>query len=381
MATPDDTFILYAADHDKSESLTINIVNSTIKDFHSITGTKLQDSATLVRHKLKKGRVVTLYEATTTAILPDLSRARRVYDIIGDGKEHTIDLRDVNMNDCVSGWAWRNINVDHPQGYVVLYEATRFSGARTTIFPEEWEFNKEKGYNINEWHSHDRVSSIKWHNMIDTVIMKIYEATNKGGKSSSIARGSGEISDLNSVGMNDRMSSFDFTRVKPVKEELHDVTSDDVVPVGEVPVTLKAQGALNAGNEPGTYTAKYTSQITETTSLTVTDTHTAGGAIQYGYSWNVVGNGASLSMEFHYNYTNEESSTHSLERVKSLSVNESYTIPAQSSWSYEWVALWKRTEKIPAIFEGVLHMRTVSKFTSTPLSPDSAPLRRHDRCG
>ncbi|MFY0535202.1 hypothetical protein [Nannocystis pusilla] len=173
---------------DRSQQFRIELNNYNENVVHSLAGT-FQDCPSFVRYNIPKGHVVTLLDNVTTAKFPFLDRAGRVYDIIGDGEEHDVDLRQFNMNDCVSAFVWRI--VDLSQGQVFLFQGADFTGARTALFPSEWQFDKD--HSMVEWYINDRLSSIKWQGLFDTVNMILYEHIGGGVSFQNVGRGQGEV--------------------------------------------------------------------------------------------------------------------------------------------------------------------------------------------
>ncbi|WAS99242.1 hypothetical protein [Nannocystis punicea] len=396
MTTSNSYVILYKdyAD-DKSQQFRIELDNYNPSVVHSLVGT-FQDCTSFVRYNIPKGHVVTLLDNVTTSKFPFLDRAGRVYDIIGDGAEHVVDLRQYNMNDCVSAFVWRI--VDLSQGYVFLFEGADFTGARTTVFPSEWEFNKD--HSMVEWYINDRLSAIKWQGLLDTVNMILYEHIGGGVSFQNVGRGQGEVANLKTVSFNDTASSFKFTRVTPVKEVIQDVVIHDVVPHNQTSSTLESKGAVNAKDQPAILNFNYTGSVTESTSVTVTTTHSTGGAIDYSYTWETPsgGRGGTLALALNYNYEASDSNTKSHEETRTVSTNETYTAPAQTRWDYRWIAqtgkvdlqftttatrwyttpfagtvldngYYKRDETVSGRFTGVMFVKTESNFRTEDLDP------------
>ena len=75
----------------------------------------MQDKATWVAFNLPAGVVMTLvdhYVSGGPNGFGDLKDAGKVVDLIGTGKTEAVDLSRCNMNDCVSAFFWRNVDLE-----------------------------------------------------------------------------------------------------------------------------------------------------------------------------------------------------------------------------------------------------------------------------
>lgn len=395
MSTSSNYVILYKDFADSnSASYRIDVEKFAESAVHSLSGT-FQDCTSFVRYNLPKGCVVTLLDNVTTAKIPDLAGAGRVYDLIGDGEEHVVDLRLCNMNDCVSAFVWRTVDVS--QGYVFLFEGADFTGARTTIFPSEWEFYKD--HSLVGWFINDRLSSIKWEGMMDTVNLVLYEHIGTGVSYDNIGGRAEEIPNLKTVGFNDTASSFRWTRVTPVKEVIQDVVITNIVPQNQSGTTLESEGSVNAGDNPATMLFAYTNSIAESTSVTVSTTHSTGGAVDYSYTWrkDADSNECTLRLSLSYDYERTDSNTTSKTEYQEISTAKTLTCPPQSRYEYQWIAetgradvqftttatrwykqefagtewdngLYKRNETVSGRFNGMMYVTEYYTFNTYSLT-------------
>ncbi|NJK33013.1 MAG: hypothetical protein HC927_11705 [Deltaproteobacteria bacterium] len=392
MSLSSNQVVLYKDDNFTSQSYTIDLTRYQPGVVQSISGTDMQDKATFLRYNLPVGRVVTLIQNYVTLDMPDLKGAGKVCDLIGDGQEHEIDLRQYNMNDCVSAFVWRD--VDPSQGYVTLYENSNFAGARTSLFLSEWPSGNPQS--MDGWYIEDKASSIEWHDKLDTLNMTLYENQDGSGKYyANIIGRNGSIADLKTVGFNDMATSFELSRLIPEKEIIQEVNINDITPQSISTTTLVLREGENASNNPYPLDFTYSDAVTEATSVTVTDTHSAGGALEYSYEWKTLKGDNSLTLQLSYNYEHSESNTKSMETSQAVSTSDHPTADPQSLWLYKWLSetgkvdvkfdakatrwykqpvdggvpdqgLYKRDEIIPGSFKGTMLMRTYSKFENPP---------------
>ncbi|MDI1475622.1 hypothetical protein [Polyangium sp. y55x31] len=338
MATPvpNNTIILYKDDNTNIELEKIDLTQYTLGYVHALQESK--DEATYVRYNLPKGCVVTLFDNHATLDWPNLKGAGRVLDLIGDGQEHAVNLKSCDLNDCASAFLWRNVDLD--MGYVCLYEGAEFTGNYTTLFMSEWELDTV--HNIDGWHIEDELSSIKWQGMLDTFTVELYENSDGGGRRyTNIARGAGEVRSLDDVGFNDCASAFKIIRLRPVKEEIKEVIVENYVPTNQSRKVVYELKGTNAGSTPIKPAIGVKVSVIETAEVTVTDTHSSGGAVEAGYTHSKVGsdnNALDLTFGFTYNYEHSESSTDSLEKEVVLATTIDYEVPPYSTYIIQWYA-------------------------------------------
>ncbi|MDI1431181.1 hypothetical protein [Polyangium sorediatum] len=295
-----------------------------------------------MRYNLPKGRVVTLFDNHTTLDWPNLKGAGRVCDLIGtgDGEEHAINLKSCNLNDCASAFLQRNVDLD--MGYVCLYEEGDFKGNCTTLFMSEWELDTDTPHNMDGWHIEDKLSSIKWQDMLDTFSMELYANSDGSGKSyANIARGAGQEANLADVGFNDSASSFKIFRLRPVEEEIKQVVIENYVPTNQSEAVVYNLEGTNDGPRPMKPGTGVTVSVTETAEITVTDIHSTGGAVEGSYTWSRLGsndNAGNLTVGASYNYEHSESSTDSIEVEKVLTTSIDYEVPPNHTYVIRWYA-------------------------------------------
>lgn len=138
------------------------------------------DVATLVLYNLPIGVVVTLMDNVAPvkkgAPPADLSNCGRCVDLVGTGETVSLDLGDVNMNDCVSSWFWRD--VDLSLGAIELFEDANYTGNYATVFLSEW--TPTDVHSIAEWYLQDRISSVRWRSLFDRQDATLYKDVGGG---------------------------------------------------------------------------------------------------------------------------------------------------------------------------------------------------------
>ncbi|MDC0721427.1 hypothetical protein [Nannocystis bainbridge] len=398
MAIASNTVVLYKDANFSGTQYVIDVYRYTPKMVQSISGTSMQDQATSLRYNLQRGCVVTLFQNNVASLnFPSLKGAGKVLDLIGDGAEHEVRLSDYGMNDCVSAFWWRQ--VDLSQGYMELYDDADCRGQHTTIFIAEFPVNSEP-YNVDGWQVDDKLSSVRWMGMADTIVVILYDhADGTGSSFSNINNGDGECLKLSAYSFNDKTSSFKVTRLKAVKEEIKQVVIHNVEPYNTSQTQLKSDGKVNGENTTAKVDCTYTATVTETTSVTVTESHTIGAALQYTYQWRRTpgsDQGWDLTLGMTYDYTKEQSNTNSTSKTIGLSFSQEYEVPPKSTWHFLWIAsigsvdekftatairwydmplkgtvldggLFMREETLTGMFTGVMYLDNYSDFSTKPI--------------
>ena len=185
----------------------------------SIAHTALQDAVSWVAFNLPVGQVMTLMENFTPlapgASVGDLSNCGRCIDLVGTGQTESVDLSRVNMNDCMSGFFWRN--VDLSQGALELFDDANFGGNRNVIFLSEWPISAT--ISIANWWLNDRVTSLRWDTVPAGKVIVLGENADGSGRHYAAvaggAAGQSEIADMGSKQFNDAITSFKWEPYQP----------------------------------------------------------------------------------------------------------------------------------------------------------------------
>ena len=183
------------------------------------------DNATWVAWNLPLGTVVTLTDHVTTVdkghLLADLSHCGRCVDLVGSGVTEAADLRATDTNDCISGFFWREVDLN--MGAIELFDAVKWNGLnRSTIFLSEWPPGVP--HSILDWHINDRISSARWHTLRDRQQATLFYDIGNGGQFDNI-QGWGdpedkEEEDFRDADHNDKFTSFQWDAIVPVREEI-----------------------------------------------------------------------------------------------------------------------------------------------------------------
>lgn len=177
----------------------------------------IRDTLTWVAWNLPVGMVVTLFDNLTNDSnrrVGDLSSLGATIDLVGTGLPEATDLRKSNMNDMVSGFFWRNVDLD--LGALEMFQDPRFGGVRQCLFLSEWD--RDTTYNINDWFMNDSASSLRWTTLSDRASVTLFDDVGGGGQRYSNvmgwARGK-QIENCDAIDFNEKVSSFSWSAILP----------------------------------------------------------------------------------------------------------------------------------------------------------------------
>jgi hypothetical protein len=371
------TFTLYRDNNWRSEAATYAIADYPSSERQSISGTSMQDQATWVAYNLPVGVVVTLMDNVTQLgngqLVGDLSGAGRCVDLVGTGRTEGLSLLDCNMNDCISCFFWRNVDLD--LGAVVLYEDIDYGGSRSILFLSEWPANQTSS--IADWYLQDRLSSIRWDKLNDRQQVWFYNNVDGTGGSYTNTKGWGtfkEIADLRTVGFNDVMSAFKWQGLVPKKEIIEPFTLNLTFAVGDQQSISQTTDYRNAGSVQQSFVASFTDSEAQT--LTVSTTETVVTGFEFSYTTSQT---KTVQLSFTENVTAVPNAvTHATLVAKLGAVQPTtYTTTAhrwydqpvtgavQDPQNNNW---WKRDEKISGQISGGLAGSTDVAVSATPLN-------------
>jgi hypothetical protein len=300
-----------------------------------------------VAFNLPVGSVMTLMDNVVTVASGDLptdfKNCGRCIDLVGTGQTEGVDLTQCNMNDCVSAFIWREVDLD--MGAIELFDDINFGGNRTTLFLGEWPLDKV--ISIGDWWLNDRVSSVRWHMLNDLQTVALFENADGSGRAYQNVKGWGktkEIANLNDVVFNDCMSSFSWDAQVPLKEVVAAVTMPlDVVMDDAQSVSDDASGP-NDGPAPLNVPLSIQRSDVQQLQITLTNSWVVGTKIGGSYSWDAGIEKGTLTFELSFTYTRTETSVTTMTTTIQLNVGENVTaVP----YSYYTASLIAQIGKVP----------------------------------
>lgn len=387
---------------------------SYVSDQRHCLGNSINDQSTWALFNLPVGTVMTLLENRppigNDRSVSDLISAGRSLDLVGVGKTVAVDLAKCGMNDCISSFWWRY--VDLTMGAIELFADTNYGGNRSVLFFSEW--NAGQLYSFNGWWIDNKASSIRWHTLDPRQTVSMWDvATGPDGANSfySNISGSGgikEIPDLRDVNFDDQASSFQWDSVNPVLEQI-----DPIVITSASEQVLDTVQTVVVGSNQSTEDQPITVDVSreDETSMTVESTDQFVAGVSAEWSATVKGDpfgiGAeattTLSVDFEYTKSATTSKTNT-QRI-GLKFSQVVNAPPQSSYTAimtvfmsrvtpqfyrtkatRWYnvpvgdavfddtnGLWKRTEQIALRIKGSLASRAEIDIRTKAYSPPEVP--------
>lgn len=365
------------------------------------------DQASYVAFNLPVGTVMTLMDnvqppSTTTVV--DVGGCGRCVDLIGTGKTEAIDLIAIGMNDCISSFFWRTVDLN--MGAIELFEHNYFGGIRCVIFLSEW--NPGTVYPINQWWLQDKISSVRWGSLMDRQVASLFENVDGSGNQFNNIKSWGsskEVAALSDYGFNDAVSSFRWDGINPVQEIIKPFPILATGGSGSSGLTSVITGTNNTSvSQPVTLTLNNTDA--QSVTVATTDTHVAGISSTLTLAESVgikdvASTSASWSVTLKYDYTHSETRTTSETKTISLSISQTVNAPPNSSYratllvsigripptvyqttAERWYNVpvtggvadssnqgwYKRTEPVSVTMSGSLASSTTVDIKATPLS-------------
>ena len=331
------TVLFCADDNWQSRSWSISLDDWVVGQRHRVTSSMF-DQATYVAFNLPIGTVVTLMDDAAPLAsgrnAADLSDCGRCVDLVGTGKTEAVDLSAVNMNDCVSAFLWREVDLD--LGAIELFDEVNFSGNRTTLFLSEW--NPGQLYSIGSWWLQDRVSSIRWSSLSDRQTAVLFDNTDGSGDAFTNIMGYGshkECASLPDFSFNDRMSSFRWDAINPKKEIIAPFDVKVTNATETFGLTAVVTGTNNSSvAQPVQVTLTNTDSQSATVSTTDTQVVTVKSSFSQKYAAGALVETAetSWSVQLSYSYTQSATKSSSDTQTVTLAVSETVNAPAMTSY-------------------------------------------------
>jgi hypothetical protein len=344
---PSGQIILFKDNNWNSPSFTIdtNKPQYSSGNHFSFSGSSLQDNATWIVFNLPKNVVCTLCNNVVQNSNPyDFSGAGVCVDLIGNGEIQTIDLVAYGANDCLSGGIWRK--VDLSQGWFQLFYDVGEQGTFATIFLSEW---PSIGTNsISSWWLQDKASSVSYPCLIPPQLLKLSDNANGSGQSiylgASNPYGQSDIAavvDLPTSGMNDKVSSFSYNLISPVKTVIDSISIEVSSPILSGKTITETLSGTNATSQVISITDTVAANKTVTISNTTTQEYQTTASISTSIEASegipdVASVKSTLTASFSVSDTSYSSQTTTNEDELDLDQDITFNVPPESTYSGVW---------------------------------------------
>jgi hypothetical protein len=334
---PSGHVMLFRDDNWSSQRLDLSI-NDILPNARQRVENLMFDQATFIAFNLPIGTVMTMMDNVQPAgpNVADLSGCGRCVDLVGTGRTEAVDLRNVNMNDCISSYFWRQVDLDI--GAIEVFDDANFGGNRSTIFLSEW--TSATVHSIGDWWLQDRISAVRWKTLADRQTAALFDNADGSGDSFNNIKGWGdqkEMPSLSDIGFNDRASSFRWDSIVPVKEIIAPFTVVIGSGSGSSGLTSVVQGV---NNSPVAQPVTVTLNNTDAQTVTVSTTDQSVASISTTFSLSategvkdIASETATWSITLSYSYTHSETDTRSETKTISLSISQTVNAPPMSNYT------------------------------------------------
>jgi len=296
----------------------------------------LRDGATWVAFNLPVGTVMTL---TDNDVQPqagrpvwDLYGVGRCIDLVGTGQTVGVNLIECNMNDCVSSFYFRTVNLN--LGAIELFDDWDYKGGRTTIFLSDWPPGKV--HSLLNWWISDRASSARWQTLNDRQTVSLYDNTDASGRSYDNIKGWGEtkqIPKLGDVSFSDCISAFRWDGLVPKKEVIEKFTLDIALDPANTTDLQHVDSGTNKSTASQQRTVTLRKKSAQSVTVTSTETHVAGVKVTADTEYTAGPAKGKLSVELSYEYTNSSEKSETVTNELDLEVSDQITVPPNTNWT------------------------------------------------
>jgi hypothetical protein len=149
---------------------------------HDLAARRCERNAAWIAFNLPVGRVMTLTrhhrDVEDGYRSCDLREVAQVADLVGTGRTEAVDLAQIGMQDAVSSFFWRDVDLD--MGVIELFCDAGFKGNRTVLFLSEWQ--RGEFHTLADWVIEDRLGSTRWSTMLDMHYCDLFQHRDGVGK-------------------------------------------------------------------------------------------------------------------------------------------------------------------------------------------------------
>ncbi|KAF7874882.1 hypothetical protein EAF04_002056 [Stromatinia cepivora] len=294
------------------------------------------DSASVILYNLPTGTVVTLISGykNDEGKVANLKDCGTCLDLVGTGKTVSIELWSLGINDAVSMFFWRTVDLN--MGAIELFADGNFAGRRSTIFLSEWA--PDTVHSLSGWSMNDSTSSMRWYSMQDRQTAIVYDGEDGTGSSYSNIKGWGtkEVPYMWDVRFNDCISSFKWNSIVPKKEIIEPFNIMASNSSDAFGLTAVNDG-VNDSSEVQAVSISLSNSTSQTTTVETTDQHVAGISASFTQTASTGVEGvASTSTQWtvavNYSYTRTDTTSNSETKTIDLNVTQSINAPARTRY-------------------------------------------------
>lgn len=305
---------------------------------HSMGGSPLQDATTWVAFNLPVGTVMTLMQDVKEVDTAkgqqcwDLRNCGNCVDLVGTGNTEGVDLTKCNMNDCISAFFWRDVDLD--LGAIELFGDVDFRGNRTTIFLSEWPPGRT--HELGGWWLNDKISSVRWTTLHDRQMVSLFEHSNGSGRRYENVFGwssKKEIARLSDVSFNDCISSFSWQALAPKKEIFTNIVLRPNISEGsELPGLYSSKTGTNLTSETQIDKISLKDETAQEITITLEEKYTTGYKVSYEVGADTLGKDKKLNIGIERTGEKKGAMENKTSMNMSLSIENEIKVPPRSSY-------------------------------------------------
>ncbi|EPE33638.1 hypothetical protein GLAREA_06651 [Glarea lozoyensis ATCC 20868] len=333
---PSGTVMLFTdASWTSGVSTEFNLVDYVANQRHVIPASQY-NKATWVLWNLPIGTVVTLTANITNPVkVADLKGNAQTLDLIGRGRTQGTTLVDYNLNNQVSSWFWRTVDLN--MGAIEIFNDKDFSGSRCTIFLSEWE--PGKFHSLRDWNCDNYASSVRWRTLQDRQTATLGDAIDGSVATYSNIKGWGNVKEvpyLADVRFNNVLSSFKWESVAPMKEiiEPFNVTANNSSNTSGL--TSVVDG-INNSTEVQAVLVSLTNSTAQSITVETSDQHVAGISSTFSQEATagveaIASSKTTWSVSLNYSYTRTQTKSTSETKTVELKVEQTVNAPPRTRY-------------------------------------------------
>ncbi len=327
----------------------------------SFAGTWIQDKSDFVAYNLPVGRVLTLFNNTSTPPKTEpynFAGLGVCVDLFGTRKTETVDLAKVGAVNCLTSYIWRD--PDFNTGLFQLFDTgskdeptTATEGPRTTIFLSEWA--KDQPHSLAKWAICDASDSI-YYSGLNAQSVFLYDGGNGDGAATAPFSGWQRTTWalLRDEGFTNRAGSWSWMLLRPVYSVVDDVKIGLSDAAASTSSYTQEDKGTNRGDSTYTTGASFTNEATQSITTQVSKSVTTGSSLtasltseyKAGVPGEEVTESWSIGITFSESETVSNSTDTTVTSTQTITQIFSVVVPPNHTWNVTWVV---QTGKIPAV--------------------------------
>lgn len=328
---------------------------------YSFVGTALENKATWVAFNLPAGVAMTLLATANSGVAGEpynFANCGVCVDLIGNGEIQTVDLTLVGADNSLSGYIWRNVNMN--DGLFQLFEHENFTGKRNTFFLGEW---SQSFHTLGQW-AISGIASSAYFNGLSVQSFALYD--NAAGTTTSTTAPTcvdfagwldiGSMANFKALGFDNKTLGWSWSLLTPLFSTVapFSVTVENVTQDPSLSVTSTITGS-NTGGATIVDEVSVTSENQQSMTLSVSESQTTGSVRDFKWtveeSAEVEGTGEKssydINLSFSQDHTRSEDKQTAVTETITLQVDQQIAVPANCAYSSTLTVFFSAIPRTP----------------------------------